>query len=385
MFFLRTAVIAVLSPMLLVYAAAGQKESSSSQPVTRSAPSPAAPLPATTPAWNIGAIDFSGFIDGYYDFNANHPATMNNQLRNFDEKANQFSLNMAELTLAHDPDPVGFRLDLGFGRAFDTIHASENAPGAFRHIEQAYLALKPAQAKGFEADFGEFFTSAGAETAYTKDNWNYSRSLLFALAVPYYHFGLRASMPFTKTITGGIQVVNGWNNIEDNNSGKTFGFTGAWTKPKYTWNVNYYVGPEKNKTNKGYRNLIDTTLLLTPTGKVSAYLNYDYAQERQLDGTLSRWQGLAGAAHLQLNSCVAISPRAEIFYDPQGFTTGTAQTLNEVTLTAEYKISKGLLARVEYRRDHSDHYFFDRGDTPASSRNQATLLAGIVGFFGPKQ
>ena len=28
----------------------------------------------------------------------------------------------------------------------------------------------------------------------------------------------------------------------------------------------------------GYRNLIDTTVTLTPTSKFSAYINYDYGQ-----------------------------------------------------------------------------------------------------------
>ena len=46
---------------------------------------------------------------------------MTNGLRNFDVKANQFSLNMAKLSLEHGADPVGFRVDFGFGRAFDII------------------------------------------------------------------------------------------------------------------------------------------------------------------------------------------------------------------------------------------------------------------------
>ncbi len=63
--------------------------------------------------------------------------------------------------------------------------------------------------------------------------------------------------------------MNGWNNFSDNNSGKTIGLTGVYTKPKFTLSTNYYVGPENSHTNKGYRNLLDTTLLLTanPKGK----------------------------------------------------------------------------------------------------------------------
>ena len=349
---------------------------------------PAAATPPTTPAeptWSAGPIEFSGLVDGYYDANFNHPSTMDNQLRNFDEKANQFNLNMMKVTMQHDPDPVGFRVDLGFGRAFTTIHASEQAPQIFQYLEQAYVSLKPPKAKGFEADFGEFVTSAGAEVIETKDNWNYSRSLLFAWAIPYYHFGLRTSMPLTKTLTGGVQVVNGWNDVEDNNSGKTIGVTGVLTKPKYAVNVNYYVGPEKANTNKGYRNLIDGVLWLYPTSKVGIYLNYDYAQERSLTNVLDHYQGFAGAARFQLTKTIAVAPRAEIFNDPQGFSTGTPQQLEEFTLTGEYKIAEGFLSRLEYRRDHSDQFFFQRGTTPNGSQNQSTLLVGMVVYYGPKR
>jgi hypothetical protein len=73
-----------------------------------------------------------------------------------------------------------------------------------------------ANAGGLEVDFGEFVTAAGAEVIETNANWNYSRSLLFAWAIPYYHFGLRGAVPVGSHFTGGVQVVNGWNNIADN-------------------------------------------------------------------------------------------------------------------------------------------------------------------------
>src|SRR2546426_6117335 len=129
---------------------------------TPPAQEPAAPAP---PTWSVGPIDFSGLVDGYYSFNANHPASQFNQLYNFDVKANQFSLNMAKLSMSHTADPVGFQVDLGFGRTFDIIHAGEasTAPSFLRNVEQAYVVLKPAKWKGFEIDLGQFVTSAGAE------------------------------------------------------------------------------------------------------------------------------------------------------------------------------------------------------------------------------
>lgn len=351
---------------------------------------PAAPQPSA-PALNFDGIQFSGLIDGYYNYNANHPPQSDdgNQLRNFDFNANAFSLSMAKLTLARDPSPVGFRVDLGFGKAFTTILASE--PN-FKYLEQAYVSLKPARAKGLEVDLGEFVTSAGAEVIEAKDNWNYSRSLLFALAIPYYHVGARASMPVTHDFTAGVQLVNGWNNFTDNNSGKTVGLTGAWVKPKFTLNTNYYVGPENSHTNRGYRNLFDGVLLLTPTPKLNAYINYDYGQNRNAiqtasgayrASTLSRWQGVALDLHYQATPKIAFSPRWERFSDPEGFSTGLAQNLREFTLTGEYKIHEGVLSRIEYRRDHSDQDFFQRGAGTVPS--QSTLEVALIAYFSPKR
>ena len=78
--------------------------------------------------------------------------------------------------------------------------------------------------KGLQLDFGKFVTPMGAEVIETKDNWNYSRSLLFALAIPYYHAGLRATYNFSDKFAASAYLVNGWNDVVDNNHGKTIGF-----------------------------------------------------------------------------------------------------------------------------------------------------------------
>jgi hypothetical protein len=132
------------------------------------------------------------------------------------------------------------------------------------------------------------------------------------LAIPYFHFGARTSLPVSKTETVGVQVVNGWNNVTKSNGGTTIGLTSAYAKPRYTWFLNYYTGPENASTQKGHRNLIDSTLLLTPTSKFNTYINYDYCQNRdamtaQGSSLLKRWQGLAVAAHEQISGTSALT------------------------------------------------------------------------------
>ena len=92
-------------------------------------------------------------------------------------------------------------------------------------------------------------------------------------------------------------------------------------------------------------------MLLTPTPKVSAYINYDYGQNRNasaIDGdggesSVSNYRSIplariAAALHYQATSKIAFTPRFEYFKDESGFSTGLTQNLNEFTLTGEYKM-----------------------------------------------
>ena len=351
-------------------------------------------------------MDLSGFIDGYYSFNFNRPNATDsydqiNQLYNFNDNTDQFELSAAKLTLNHDPDPIGAHVDFIYGRTNTLINAApSNATSADQipYIEQAFLSLKPPKAKGFELDFGKFVTSAGAEVIEAKDNWNYSRSLLFVNAIPYWHFGARTSMPVSKTETIGFQLFNGWNNVSKANGGVSGAFTSAFVKPKFTWDLNYLAGPENYASTSGIRNLIDTTLLITPPGKVNAYINFDYGLNQDSvvtadsgdgpytygDKLLHDWWGTAGAVHIQANGKNAIALRGEYFTDPDGFQTGTNQQLVEGTFTYEYKWIEGLLMRVEYRCDVSDKNYFHKLANQSTDQQQ-TVTVAFIAFFGPKR
>jgi len=386
-----------------------QSPASSAAPSPSTYPAPAAAdqspaVAAATPAapplkfpWKIGPMAVTGFIDGYYSYNYNQPTDSANgqinDLYNFDDKTDTVELSAAKLTLNHDPAPVGAHLDFIYGRTNGLVTAGLQGD----YIEQAFLSLKPPAAKGFEADFGRFVTSAGAEVAEAKDNWNYSRSLLFSWAIPYTHFGLRTSMPVSKTETVGVQVVNGWTELTRNNGWATIGLNSAWVKTRYTWDLNLYTGPENALPGHGYRNLVDTTLLLTPNSKFNAYINYDWGWNHDAivgtgksasgDTNINTWQGIAFAAHQQINAATAVAGRYEYFTDPNGFQTGAAQHLNEFTGTLEYKVPRlpqSLVSRAEYRHDQSDQPFFHK-DASAMVDGQSTFTVGLILILQPHQ
>ena len=307
-----------------------------------------------------------------------------NQLRNFDVRANNAHVSLGKITIDRGPAPVGFHLDVGFGQTINMVgQCGRRAPQGFRYFEQAYVDFKPKALHGLQIDVGKFVTSAGAEVIESNANWNYSRSLLFAWAIPYFHFGVRTSFPVGQHFTGGVQVVQGWNNVYDNNSGKTVGLTGAYAWKKVTWSNNYYVGPEKSHTNDGIRHLYDTTVLVNATDNTSFYLNFDYGQEKNLGSGTSKWTGIAGAARHAIGKKFAVAGRLEFFDDIDGFSTGVQQKIGEVTMTGEYKMNGWLMTRLEFRNDWSNQPFFQKNS--GTSKTQPTVLLGLVAFLGPKK
>jgi hypothetical protein len=334
----------------------------------------------------LHSIQVDGFVDGYYlwSFNETNP-----QLQNFAVNHNSISLNYTEVAVFRAPTDksrAGFRLDLGAGDTADMVNAFE--PGGvnyLKYVQQAYVSYLVPAGKGLSIDFGKFVTPAGAEVIESKDNWNYSRGLLFAWAIPYYHMGARIGYTLNDKVSVTGFVMNGWNDVKDNNSAKTV--AGSVTvKPngKLTVIGNYIVGKEQAAdADGGTRNLFDTVVTYAASPKLSVLGNFDYGHDK-VSGDGVDWYGVAFGAKYQYNDKWAFIPRYEIFKDADGFSTGTTQTLQEITLTGEYKTPVGLLARVEFRTDFSDEKFFVK-DSSALSKTQPMVIVGLVYAFSSKK
>ncbi len=351
-------------------------------------PPPAAPSPL---AKILGSTSFSGFMDGYYGYNLKHPHSRFSGLRAFDGPSNQFALNMIELILDKPPDAsnsrLGFHFAAGFGQAMNVVNATDpGGLGFSQYLKEAYFSYLAPVGQGLQFDFGKFVTPHGAEVIETRDNWNYSRGLLFTYAIPFYHFGLRARYSFNARYAVTGYVVNGWNNVVDNNTGKTVGVTLAWNPTKKVSVVqNFMAGPEQPGTNHNWRQLTDTVVSYSPTSRLALVVNFDYGRgDRMAD--LSRpvwWSGVAGYVRYAFDERYALATRYEYYDDRDGFTTGTAQHLNEFTGTFERRIARHLITRLEYRRDFSNRPSFLKGDTPVTA--QDTVAAGLVYTFDTRE
>jgi hypothetical protein len=370
------------APVTTAVAAAGPAplvESSQAPAAAQPGDVPPAP-PASTWMTLFGPTTVSTTADLYYVYNGNRPASGQNALRNFDEKHNQFAFSYYELAFEQVPTAsrrVGFRTDIGFGPTATWVNATDPDGGDLKYLQQGYISVLAPVGKGLQIDAGKFNTPIGAEPTETAYNWNYSRSLLFAWAAPYYHVGVRAALPVSDTVTVTGFLVNGWNNARDNNNAKTGAAQVAWkVLPSLTLTQAWMGGPEGPNGAVGWRNLYDTIVTWTVTPKLTLMTNVDIGRDT-VNGQTAAWQGVAGYARVNILPSWALAPRYEIFEDRDGFMTGTAQTVRELTLTSEHMVLKGLSLRVEYRRDWSTEDFFEyRGDQFRS--NQSTILVGVT-------
>jgi hypothetical protein len=379
----------------------------------------ATPAPAAAPPPNpmvgitsvLGGVNLTGLVDAYYGYNANHPSLVygGTSTEPFSFTNSQFSLNLIEMQLDKPVDktsPLGFRVALGFGQAMNAVNNAGNSPnspdiasglaGASQYLKEGYLSYLIPVGKGLQLDGGKFVTPTGAEVIETNQNWNYSRSLLFSYAIPYYHMGFRAKYNFSDKLSVTAFAMNGWNNVVATNTGKTGGVSIAWNATKKLSITETYLGGPRDYYGVGnngpWNNLTDTVVAYNATPKLSLQANLDYNRIEEFGASKrpADYAGIAGYVKYAVTPVVAVAARYEYLNDHDGFATPIAllgiakgQHMNEFTGTVERKIAGHLLSRLEYRHDFSNQQFFARGNTLGAVKGQNTIDAGLVFVLEP--
>lgn len=338
----------------------------------------------------------TGGIDVNYNYNFNRPTTTAvaaaaNGYRVFDVNANTFRVSLVELAIENTPaEWVTFRTDLDFGQDPAFYHAAGLGAATDNFdLQQAYVALKAANVgNGLTFKIGKFVTMHGAEVIEAWANNNVSRSLLFNYAIPFTHTGIMASYPFADWISLDLGVVNGWNNVTDNNNGKTMHAMFTF-KPweTVTWYLGGSIGPETAGNDRTLRSLLDTTLVYAPNENWTFTLNYDLGRDGGLGGTagIADWQGFAGYVHYKPFDFFALTVRGEYYDDDVGTlgapTGATASgRLFEGTATTHFYLADGVDLRFELRHDHGNNASFLRGNG-ASRKFQDTVASQLVYSF----
>ena len=326
------------------------------------------------------ALGMSIYLQSGYTYNGSANTGQINDLRAFDTKANSFGLDLLELIFAKDPAAgvIGYKVKVSAGDTARIINAAgmgASTPDSI-DITEAYLSYTAPLGKGLRFDVGKMGTFVGAEVMEAIDNPNYSRSFLFTWAEPLTHTGVKGSYTFSDNVNAALFVVNGWDNMNDNNTGKSIGASvNVSAGDPFSAYINYLTGPEQTNNTRDNRSLLDLIATIKPIKPLSFILNYDYGTEEHAVATgTAKWSGFSAIAKYDFNDTYSLAVRGESFDDTDGFRTGTKQKLTEVTVTPTIKLSGGLILMPEYRHDTSDKQAFDNG----TKKSQDTIALGAM-------
>ena len=376
--------LAVLTVFTFVIRVGAQETKPESAPAAQAEVKPEA-KPVTSLEDIKNLLGMSIYFQGGYTFNFETPDSGVNRQRIFDQKANTFLIDLAQIQFAKDP-PVGglgFKLKVSAGETAKYIHsAGLGNPNDEFDLTEAYVDYVAPLGSGLKLRFGKFATYLGAEVIEARDNFNYSRSFLFNYAVPFTNTGFMAAYKFSEAFTANLYLVNGWDVTTDNNNGKSLGASFVLTPMEpVQLTFNFMYGPEQQNNSSHNRFLFDWIGAFKATKSLTFMANVDYAREDSdplNGGKNSEWYGAAVYAKYDFTDLFSTSVRAEYFDDKNGVRTGIAQKLKEITVSPEFRIAKGLLVRPEYRHDWSDQNGFDSHKNTFSKKGQDTIALGMM-------
>ncbi|MER3473968.1 MAG: hypothetical protein C4335_08025 [Armatimonadota bacterium] len=331
-------------------------------------------VPAVQTPAEPAKIQLNGLLDTYLGYNFNNPPAGANQniVRAFDQRSSSLELSLLELTIKQPAEPVGFTLTLTTGKTADLVHYN---PGEdrFKLFQQVYIST---QVGRWTIDLGKFVTSLGAEVIESTSNDNYSRSLPFVYAIPFYHAGIRATASLGAGWGVQAMVVNGWDITEENNSKKSLHAALTYSDDRLSFVQNVITGDEAISPASGARTVWDTVLFYK-SGADKYGINFDYGEDKSVS---AKWLGYVLYYRRALPRERAVAVRYSFIDDKDGFRTGAVQKLNEFTLTYEYPIGSSL-SRFEVRLDQSNQPFFLDRSGLATKKQQVTGVYSQVFRF----
>ncbi len=352
--------------------------------------------PATTDT--TPKITFGAFVDGYFAWDFGRPPSRD---RSFvggtvfttqPSRHNEFNVNLAFVDVKLDAPHYRGRLALQAGTSVQSNYAGEptkgtiSGPSLARMLQEAVVGVQLAD--NVWVDAGIFYSHIGTESWASRDNPTYSRSLIADYS-PYYQSGVKITWTPNAKLTAQLDIVNGWQNISENNSGK-----GAGVRLDYAADA---------KTTVSYFNLISSEAtsrlrvfnglgVKRTMGKLSIIAEADVgSQSRGADASgQSLWYGWTAIARVQATPKVALVARVEGYDDNDQVIIATGSHVAATTTVANpalqavggsFGIDVTPYPRVAWRTEvrgwGNKHPLFANGMTGAPQKSSTLAVTSL--------
>lgn len=323
-----------------------------------------------------GKVSVEGYVDAYYGYDFNRPADGNRPYFVSMSRQNEITINLAYIDVKYSSSRLRARFVPGFGTFINANYAAE--PGSLKNIIEASAGIRLFKDKKIWLDAGVFGSPYTNESAISKDHLAYTRSFAPEY-VPYYLSGIKLTMPLTAKLNAYLYLLNGWQQIQDVNSGKALG-TQLEYRPNNYWllNWNTYIGSEESVLNPTFRTryFTDAFFIYSRARWSATGCVYVGLQERTENGAATWWQAnLIG--RYQVTEKTSVTGRVEYFADPDrvqinpitglpGFSSYSS------SLGVNLKVAENVLIRFEGRTFFSNEDVYLRDTEPVNTSHWLT-------------
>ena len=281
-----------------------------------------------------------------------------------------------------------------FGQLTTHLEQTDSGPpGTAIEIDNLIINWTPAHVSALSLAFGRFDAPIGFERDDEPLNLIPTTSFTFENARPVKFTGVMARYTLNPKVSVLGLVANGWDQVADNNSGKTAGFkVQVFPSSPLAVAAGVFYGSEQDSTNGSRRTLVTGDATWQPLPRLIVQAEAHRGAEA---GT--HWTGVVGQAFWRVGRSTGLTVRGEVMDDPDGARTGTAQRLSSVTISPWYfyrEAQEGVFSNVEFtsfrlpafsirpalRIDHSDQPVFVKKDG-TQTRSRVTALVELVYLF----
>jgi hypothetical protein len=337
------------------------------EPMPAPAPEPM-PEPEVDPAAAEDAPaplpTISGFVEAGYHLSLSYPHSTYDAdptdpmddpaqylmpLRSYDAASNTFLLHAAHVAINHSfSDNVSATIEIDAG-SDAALTASYPFAGSLFDVQEAYAQYNDS---GFNLTVGKFATYEGIEVIEGPINPTLTRGYLYGMAEAFTHTGFKASYTSEGGVSIGVGIVNGWDNLVDNNDWKTFIWRLGYSSDTFFGGFSGSYGPEGLDNEDNGRLSLDLTGGII-AGDLTFNFQGNFGTEKG-EPESDNWFGL-GVQPVYTMGQWTLAGRIEWFANKYGSRTLIAGmedgSFVNITLTPGVTLAEHFTTRLEYRVD----------------------------------
>ena len=341
----------------------------------------------------LAGFKLSGFAEASYAYSGRSSGdTIVGRL--YDRLQSRFMLNALAVVLDRPYDPAkfsaGFHTELLFGQNATLIQSAGFDLGPQGDIPHLYVTLNvpTASGNGLQFKVGRIPTLMGLEVIEAVANPNWSEANQFIYVENFTGTGVSVETKFNNYVDAQFRVINGWDQVSDNNSHKSLmGRVGLYPDALTSIGIVGFWGPEEPDNNTANRYGVEG-LIWRKVGKSAVWLQGDYGRE-QANAALpvptkdAQWWAAGAWVTYDFSSSLGLALRGDYLNDEDGartsglygFLPNAGQKFGSGTATLNIRAWPSAVVRPEVRYDRSTLAAFD------GKKDQVTVALAVAYLY----